>query len=149
MTQLDELLDELRDLRLHVEDWELLDAKLSDLEVGTPGSGERVQQVVFESRVRGRLQRGRRAPGVAPSKQISALPIVGLVCALLLFSVGYALGGGVVLIGVGALSALVFGVAFAGSKIANGTRGIDAEHPDPVAIPSHVAARIDRIAGRS
>lgn len=144
MSQLTDLLDELTALRLRPVDWELIDGLLAELEAGTPGSGDRVRQAIFESRVRGRLGGGRPSPAVGPSKQISVLPIVGAICGLSLFAVGGALGGGLVLVGVGALSLFVFGVAFAGSRIAHQRHDGDDDTP-PTPIPDGVRQRVERI----
>ena len=145
MSQLRDLLDELRALRLRPADWDLLDGLLAELEDGAPGAADRVRQAVFESRVRGRLGGGRQAPAVGPTKQVSALPWVGLVCALALFGVGGLLGGGVVLLGVAALSLFVFVVAMAGSRVAHRSGGDADDEPAPTPIPASVQARIDRI----
>src|SRR3546814_7029290 len=76
-----------------------------------------VSQAAFEGKVRGRLAgAGGVAPVVVGTKQTSALPIVGLLSALLLVGVGYALGGWLVAGGTAVLGLFIFGVALAGTR---------------------------------
>src|SRR3546814_19143523 len=76
-----------------------------------------VSQAAVEGKVRGRLAgAGGVAPVVVGTKQTSALLIVGLLSALLLVGVGYALGGWLVAGGTAVLGLFLFGVALAGTR---------------------------------
>jgi hypothetical protein len=76
-----------------------------------------VSQAAFEGKVRGRLAAaGGPSALVAPTKQTSALPVVGALSALVLVVVGYALGGWVVAAGTAVLGVLILVVALAGSR---------------------------------
>jgi hypothetical protein len=76
-----------------------------------------VSQAAFEGKVRGRLAAaGSSAAFVVGTKQTSALPIVGAVCAAVLVGLGYALGGWLVAAGTAVLGLFIFGVALAGTR---------------------------------
>ena len=104
---------------------------------------------MFEARVRGRFSGPRGSAGVAPTKQTAVLPLVGVVCGGLLVAVGALLGGGPILWGIVALGAFVFGIAFAGSRVAHRPRGDDSgDGVEPVPIPDGVALRVNAIGRR-
>lgn len=145
--ELSRLLDDLARLRLPPADWEQVGPSLAAIDPRSVDAVEAVSQVVFEANVQGRFHGGRAASTLPPTKQTSALPWVGLVCALVLLAVGGALGGGVVLLIVAALAAGVFVVAFAGSRVAH--RGPKESGPPsdeaPVPAPPVVVAEISRL----
>lgn len=144
--ELARLLGEVRSLRLRPDDWERIDAHLAAIEAGDDARVDQLSQDVFEARVRGRFDKRRSTPAVVPTKQTSALPIVGLVCGGLLVAVGALLGGGLILWGIVALGVFVFGVAFAGSRVAHRDRGRGAgDVVAPVPIPDDVALRVNAI----
>jgi hypothetical protein len=145
--ELARLLGEVRSLRLRPDDWERIDAHLAAIEAGDEARVDQLSQDVFEARVRGRFDKRRATPAVVPTKQTSALPIVGLVCGGLLVAVGALLGGGLILWGIVALGVFVFGVAFAGSRVAHRDRGRGAGDTvvAPVPIPDEVALRVNAI----
>lgn len=142
--ELARLLGEVRSLRLRPDDWALVDHHLAAIQAGDRARVEALSQAVFEARVRGRFSGQRGNAGVVPTKQTSVLPAVGLVCGALLVGVGALLGGGLILVGIVALGAFVFGIAFAGSRVAHRDRG-DADEPvvDPEPIPDEVALRVN------
>ena len=145
--ELARLLDDLSRLRLTAGEWDAVHTSLLTIDDG-PEVVERVSQVVFEANVQGRFHGGRARSTLPPTKQTSALPWVGLFCALLLLAVGGALGGGVVLLIVAALAVGVFVVAFAGSRVAHrdrsrGSSDEPTEPPEPA--PSAVVAEISRL----
>lgn len=145
--ELSRLLDDLSRLRLTASEWDEVHSSLQSIGDG-PEVVERVSQVVFEANVQGRFHGGRARSTLPPTKQTSALPWVGLFCALLLLAVGGALGGGVVLLIVAALAAGVFVVAFAGSRVAHRDRSrgsSDEPTEPPEAAPSAVVAEISRL----
>jgi len=76
-----------------------------------------VAQASFEGKVRGRLAGAdrRAAAYVAPSKSTPALPIVGLVSAAVLVTVGYLIGGWPVAAITAAFAVFIAVVAYAGS----------------------------------
>ncbi len=147
---LDRVLGELRRLRAAPADWDEIAARLDA--VGAAAGGVRppadhpavaaLAGAAFEARVRSRFAGPRRSGDVLPTKQTSVLPWVGLVCGGLLAAVGTLLGGGVVLAGVVVLAAGVFGIAFAGSRVAHRSRPDDDPGEEPVAIPDEVARRV-------
>lgn len=145
--ELARLLSEVRSLRLRPEDWDEVDGHLAAIEAGDRSRIDDLSQAVFEARVRGRFSGPRGSAGVAPTKQTSVLPIVGLVCGGLLVGVGALLGGGPILWAIVALGVFVFGIAFAGSRVAHRPRGgVDEEDTvEPVPIPDHVALRVNAI----
>ncbi|MDE0801865.1 MAG: hypothetical protein OSA99_00950 [Acidimicrobiales bacterium] len=146
--ELSRLLDDLSKLRLPADDWNAVGRDLAPIAGDADDVVERVSQIVFEANVQGRFHGGRAASTLPPTKQTSALPWVGLFCALLLLAVGGALGGGVVLLIVAALAAGVFVVAFAGSRVAHRPRpGADAvdDTGPPVPAPPAVVAEISRL----
>lgn len=146
--ELSRLLDDLARLRLPADDWDAVSQDLAPIADDADDTVERVSQVVFEANVQGRFHGGRAASTLPPTKQTSALPWVGLFCALVLLAVGGALGGGVVLLIVAALATGVFVVAFAGSRVAHRPRsGGDDVPPSgpPVPAPPAVVAEISRL----
>lgn len=144
--ELARLLTEVRSLRLRPDDWEAVDGHLAAIEAGARDRIDELSQTVFEARVRGRFSGPRGSAGVAPTKQTSVLPVVGLVCGGLLVGVGALLGGGPILWGIVALGVFVFGIAFAGSRVAHRPRGAALEDAvDPVPIPDRVALRVNAI----
>lgn len=145
--ELARLLTEVRSLRLRPDDWQLVDDHLAGIESGDRSRIDDLSQAVFEARVRGRFSGPRGSAGVAPTKQTSVLPIVGLVCGGLLVGVGALLGGGPILWGIVALGVFVFGIAFAGSRVAHRPRGTadDQDDVEPVPIPDEVALRVNAI----
>lgn len=142
-----QLLDELARMRLPPAEWSELGRRLDSLDDADVGA---LSQVVFEARVQQRFQGGRAASGLPPTKRTSALPWVGLVCAVLLLAVGGALGGGPVLAGVAVLGLLVFVVAMAGSRVTHArpkTRtGAPSDPPVPPSEP--VSRRLAELRGR-
>ncbi|HEX4901911.1 MAG TPA: hypothetical protein VFV42_03820 [Acidimicrobiales bacterium] len=148
--ELARLLTELRSLRLQPGDWDVVDEHLAAIEAGDDARVDALSQHVFESRVRGRYSGPRVGGDVVATKQTSVLPVVGLVCGGLLVAVGALLGGGEILVGIVVLGLFVFGVAFAGSRIAHRSRGSDqAETGDPpVPIPDQVALRVNALGRR-
>jgi hypothetical protein len=145
--ELARLLSEVRSLRLRPDDWDQVDDHLAAIEAGDRSRIDDLSQAVFEARVRGRFSGPRGSAGVAPTKQTSVLPIVGLVCGGLLVGVGALLGGGAILWGIVALGVFVFGIAFAGSRVAHHPRGgaDDEDAVEPVPIPDEVALRVNAI----
>lgn len=145
--ELTRLLGEVRSLRLRPDDWEEVDAHLAAVQAGDTARVEELSQAVFEARVRGRFSGPRAGAGVVPTKQTSVLPLVGLVCGALLVGVGALLGGGLILVGIAALGVFVFGIAFAGSRVAHRDRNGDDTGPtvEPVPIPDAVALRVNAI----
>lgn len=148
--ELARLLSEVRSLRLRPDDWDSIDDHLAAIEAGDRSRIDQLSQDVFEARVRGRFDRRRAGAAVVPTKQTSALPWVGLVCGALLVAVGALLGGGLILWGIVGLGVFVFGIAFAGSRVAHRDRGGDAEADvvEPVPIPDAVALRVNAIGRR-
>lgn len=106
-------------LRLVPEAWAEIERAAVALDPSDPASVETLRQTIFEARVQGRFRAGRATSTLPPTKQVSILPWVGLVCALILLGAGRALGGGLVLLAVGLLSIGIFVVAFAGSRVAH------------------------------
>jgi hypothetical protein len=144
--ELARLLTEVRSLRLRPDDWDAVDEHLAAIERGERSRIDELSQTVFEARVRGRFSGPRGSAGVAPTKQTSVLPIVGLVCGGLLVAVGALLGGGPILWGIVALGVFVFGIAFAGSRVAHRPRSDDdSDAVEPVPIPDEVALRVNVI----
>lgn len=75
-----------------------------------------IAQATFEGKVRGRLAGANRAAAyVAATKQTSALPVVGVVSAVVLIGVGYLIGGWAIAAGTAVLAAFIAAVAYAGS----------------------------------
>jgi len=147
--ELARLLSELRSLRLRPDDWDAVDEHLAAIEAGDESRVDALSQHVFESRVRGRYSGPRVGGDVVPTKQTSVLPAVGLVCGGLLVAVGALLGGGEILVGIVVLGAFVFGVAFAGSRVAHRRAGAPADAGDPpVPIPDRVALRVNALGRR-
>lgn len=144
--ELARLLSEVRSLRLRPDDWDAVDRQLAAVEAGDRSRIDELSQTVFEARIRGRFSGPRGRAGVVPTKQTSVLPLVGLVCGGLLVGVGALLGGGPILWGIAALGVFVFGIAFAGSRVAHRPRGADDEDVvEPVPIPDAVALRANAI----
>ncbi len=134
---------ELSALRLAPEDWDAVEDVLADVATGDLDRTDELARVVFEARVRSRFSGPKAAADVVPTKQTSVLPVVGLVCGGLLVGVGALLGGGVILAGIVALGVFVFGIAFAGSRVAH--RGGDAaaggsSRTPPVPMPPEIGA---------
>lgn len=146
--ELSRLLDDLSRLRLPPDDWSTVERGLAVVGRDDEDRVDRVSQVVFEANVQGRFHGGRAPSSLPPTKQTSALPWVGVFCALLLLAVGGALGGGVVLAIVAALAFGVFVVAFAGSKVAHRSRATDPDAPatePPVAAPPSIVRQISEL----
>jgi len=80
---------------------------------------DQIARAGFEGAVRRRLgpRRG-SAPAVIPTKRSSALPLVGLLCAALIMGLGWAIGGGVVLVATGAFALFILVVALTGTRSA-------------------------------
>ncbi len=144
--ELARLLSEVRSLRLRPDDWETVDGHLAAIQSGDRARIDQLSQAVFEARVRGRFSGPRGSAGVAPTKQTSVLPLVGVVCGGLLVAVGALLGGGPILWGIVALGVFVFGIAFAGSRVAHRPRSEgDGDGVQSVPIPDAVALRVNAI----
>ena len=139
-----QLLDELARMELRPGQWSSVAAQLDAVE---RDDVDALSQVVFEARVQRRFRGGRAASTLPPTKQTSALPWVGLVCALLLLAVGGALGGGPVLAGVAVLGVLVFVVAMAGSRVTHARPGVGSSVPAEPAVPPppEVSRRLDAL----
>lgn len=144
-TELARVLDELTPLQLTTPEWASIEAELAAVSTEGNPAVDRLAQVVFEAKIQSRFRGGRAASTLPPTKKVSILPWVGLVCGALLLAVGGALGGGYVLAGVALLSLGVFAVAFAGSRVAHRrVDGTDGEASDPVeAMPAAVAAHVE------
>jgi len=148
--ELARLLVELRSMRLQPADWDAIDEHLAAIEAGDDERVHALSQHIFEARVRGRYSGPRRGGDVVATKQTSVLPVVGLVCGGLLVAVGALLGGGEILVGIVVLGLFVFGVAFAGSRVAHRRGDADeagAGEP-PVPIPDRVALRVNALGRR-
>lgn len=144
--ELARMLSEVRSLRLRPDDWDAVDGHLAAIEAGDRSRIGDLSRAVFEARVRGRFSGPRGSAGVAPTKQTSVLPVVGVVCGGLLVGVGALLGGGPILWGIVALGIFVFGIAFAGSRVAHRPRpGDDDDAVEPVPIPDRVALRVNAV----
>lgn len=146
--ELARLLDDLSRFRLTETEWQEVHGALAEIGGADETVVDRVSQVVFEANIQGRFHGGRARSSLPPTKQTSALPWVGLLCALLLLAVGGALGGGVVLLIVAALAVGVFVVAFAGSRVAHRDRTPDTvgePSEPPVAAPPPVVVEISRL----
>lgn len=146
--ELSRLLVELPDLRLQPTDWAEVERLLDAIENGRDDRVEHLSQVVFEARVRRSFSGPKATSDVVPTKQTSALPVVGLVCAALLVAVGALLGGGLILVAIVLLAAFVFAIAFAGSRVAHRNTAAPAPGEQPVPVPDQVAARIDALQAR-
>jgi len=148
--ELARLLTELRSLRLQPADWGAIDEHLAAIEAGHDERVDALSQHVFEARVRGRYSGPRTGGDVVATKQTSVLPVVGLVCGGLLVAVGALLGGGEILVGIVVLGLFVFGVAFAGSRVAHRRRDPDPGQAGgpPVPIPDAVALRVNGLGRR-
>lgn len=144
--ELSRLLSEVRSLRLRPDDWVSVDRHLVAIEGGDRARIDDLSQAVFEARVRGRFSGPRGSGSVVPTKQTSVLPLVGLLCGGLLVAVGALLGGGLILWAIVALGAFVFGIAFAGSRVAHRSRpGQEADVVEPVPIPDEVVLRVNAL----
>ena len=129
-----EALVRLERARLTPDEWDRVEAAVRDLRA-TVGGGDRhltvaatttLVNLAFGAQVRQRLDHPRQqAPVVAPTKPSRALPIVGSLCACLLLALGWALGGGVVLIGTALFAVLILVVAI------TGTTGFAARRAEP------------------
>lgn len=108
-------------MRLEPDQWAEVVRGLRALDPSDPDL-DRLSQIVFEARVQARFAGPRGGGTLAPTKQTSALPWVGLACGAILLVVGGALGGGAVLAGVVVLGVFVFGIALAGSRVAHRRR---------------------------
>jgi hypothetical protein len=119
-----EALVRLEAAKLTSDEWDRVDSAVRELR-GATGSGNRQRRLAstttlvnlgFGAQVRQRLDHPRQqAPVVAPTKPSRALPIVGSLCACLLLALGWALGGGVVLIGTALFAVLILVVAITGT----------------------------------
>lgn len=141
-------LREVETARLRPDDWVVVDGLLARVESGDDDVVGQLTTVLFEAKVRTRFSGQRSNAGIPPTKQTSVLPIVGVVCGGLLFGVGALLGGGVILVGVAALGLFVFGIAFAGSRVAHRDRGPSIEdevRADPVPVPAEIRRRVERL----
>lgn len=146
--RLDHVLREVAAARLVPDDWARVDELLARLESGD-GVVDDLQAVLFEAKVRGRFSGGRASASLPPTKQTSVLPIVGVVCGGMLFGVGALLGGGIILVGVAALGLFVFGIAFAGSRVAHRAPDVGSGDEPPAAPPERapeaIAQRLERL----
>jgi hypothetical protein len=111
-----------------------------------------IAQATFEGKVRGRLAGSNRAAAyVAATKPTSALPVVGLLSAVILIGVGYLIGGWMIAAGTAVLAAFIGAVAYAGSH-SNRAR-IERRHAEALAptkertepVPRVVREAIERI----
>lgn len=144
--ELSRLLREVRSLRLRPDDWDTVDEHLRAIERGDRERIDELSRTVFEARVRGRFSGPRGRGGVVPTKQTSVLPLVGLLCGGLLVAVGALLGGGVILWAIVALGVFVFGIAFAGSRVAHRSKPDDeVDVVEPMPIPDEVALRVNAL----
>jgi len=144
--ELARLLGEIRSLRLRPDDWDVVDEHLVAIEHGDRARIDELSRSVFEARVRGRFRGPRGSGSVVPTKQTSVLPLVGLLCGGLLVAVGALLGGGLILWAIVALGVFVFGIAFAGSRVAHrGRTGDESDVVEPVPIPDAVALRVNAL----
>lgn len=152
MAAQESLLDELEAMKLTAQEWDSVHADLVELRTDPDDSPEasRLSHIVFEAKVRQRFHAGRSSSSLAPTKQTSALPWVGLVCAALLIAVGDLLGGGIILVAIVVLSVGVLGVAVAGSRVAHRNKNDDQEEFEPVVeIPAPVVSAIQDLRSRS
>ncbi len=145
------VLREVETARLQPDDWSAVDAMLARIEAGDGGVDE-LTTYLFEAKVRTRFSGQRASASLPPTKQTSVLPLVGLVCGGMLVGVGALLGGGIILVGIAALGLFVFGIAFAGSRVAHrdpGGRDVAGHESvvDPVPMPPPVRQRVERLAG--
>ncbi|MDZ7675843.1 MAG: hypothetical protein U5K30_12350 [Acidimicrobiales bacterium] len=148
--ELSRLLVELRDLRLQPTDWAEVEHLLASIESGGDDRVEQLSQVVFEARVRRSFSGPKASSDVVPTKQTSALPVVGVVCGGLLIAVGALLGGGIILVAIVLLAVFVFAIAFAGSRVAHRNADVsDSPAEQPVPVPDQVRLRIDELESRS
>lgn len=146
MSELDRLRTELRASRLQPADWQAIERLLDRVAAGDTEATDELSTLVFEAKVRSRFAGGRSGGGLEPTKQTSVLPWVGVVCGGLLFAVGALLGGGPILVGIAVLAVFVFGVAFAGSRVAHRpVTDAPAEEQPPVGPPPPVRDRLDRL----
>ena len=117
-------LERLDQVELTAAEWEqvstALDEVLTELVSGRTDRLEplttRLANTAFRARVRDRLGPSGQAPAVVPTKPSRVLPVIGLVCAVTLMALGWAIGGLVVLIGTGGFAVFVFVVAMAGTR---------------------------------
>lgn len=116
--RLEHVLRELDATRLSPVDWAAVDDLLEQIESGHDVI-DQLTTLLFEAKVRTRFSGQRASASLPPTKQTSILPLVGVVCGGLLVGVGALLGGGVILAGIVALGVFVFGIAFAGSRVAH------------------------------
>jgi hypothetical protein len=85
----------------------------------------------FQAQVTHRLGGQRhRAPAVVPTKATPMLPAVGVVCAVGIGALGFALGGGILAAGTKLLALFVLGVALAGTRSASSRRAGAASRSD-------------------
>ncbi len=132
-----QILTDLRVARLAATAWPVVAGDLARLD-GALDHGDvdavraalvPISQATFEGKVRGRLAGANRAAAyVTTTKQTSALPVVGVVCATLLMGVGYLLGGWLVAAGTAVFSVFIFAVAYAGSH--NNRERLDRRHAE-------------------
>lgn len=141
--RLDHVLREIDAARLVPADWATVDGLLGQLEAGDDVV-DQLTTVLFEAKVRTRFSGQRASASLPPTKQTSVLPLVGVICGGMLVGVGTLLGGGVILAGIVALGVFVFGIAFAGSRVAHrddpGARDEEAVAVEPM--PASVAGRV-------
>jgi hypothetical protein len=117
-------LGEIRAARLQPERWTEVADELDALaaagdDVAVRAALVPLSRVAFEGKVRRTMPAGGKAASLAPTKQTSALPLVGSVCGGLIMAAGWSIGGGVVLAGAGAFALFILGIAVAGSRVAH------------------------------
>lgn len=117
-------LADLRAAHLAATAWPVVAGDLGRLDRAVERSDEEavsralvpIAQATFEGKVRGRLAGAdRSAAFVAATKPTKALPIVGLLSAVILMAVGYLIGGWPVAVLTGAFAVFIAAVAYAGS----------------------------------
>ena len=155
--QVRDSLSDLRIARLSALAWPAIAGDLARLAAAVDhDDAAQVQQALvpvartaYEGKVRRRLAgAGGRAAIVTATKKTSSLPWVGGFCGLLLCSLGYLLGGGLVLAGTAAFGLFIFGIAVAGTRT-NAERTEDRrarrESPTREALEPAPAAVVDAI----